>query len=424
MTLQNKNNQFLSAAQKDEPEDALDIFAQYGTDDTQTLPAPTSNHSDDGESVGNEDPVTDEQRAQEGGEEPVDLFEKFDDEHSVNDGQPKENAPQEQEMRTWEEKMKNGDSDSVVPSGLPVVNDHDEQNDDTVNAPEDPQRSDTQDIQETKKDIDDGDAVKDEMPQQEHEDEAPKIPITETLQAVEMEVTEEEKTPVVPVAPPMRENINAVVQSDSGQIKKKSFLPNEQRPAHAQPSIDPAKKTVAIVDDDLDTLDMYASIFESADYNVLRASDGLEALSVISEHTPHVIFTGIVMPRMDGFTMMEALKQNQRTADIPVVINSHLGRDADRKRAEELGARDFIVRGFTPPREALERIGALLLRSEYTFRFDVHDPEARKLVRDLGASNFFVCPRGQEMVIKLGVSDPKNLTFSARFSCVDEQKKK
>jgi CheY-like chemotaxis protein len=169
---------------------------------------------------------------------------------------------------------------------------------------------------------------------------------------------------------------------------------------------------------------MYASIFESADYTVLRASDGLEALSVISEHTPHLVFTGIVMPRMDGFTMMEALKQNKRTADIPVVINSHLGRDADRKRAEELGARDFIVRGFTPPREALERIGALLLRSEYTFRFDVHDPEARKLVRDLGASNFFVCPRGQEMVIKLSVSDPKNLTFSARFSCVDEQKKK
>lgn len=228
---------------------------------------------------------------------------------------------------------------------------------------------------------------------------------------------------VVQPAAPVQQERTAVVRPVPQTAAKKSYLPPTQKPSQKNiQRIDPSKKTIAIVDDDIDTLEMYATIFENADYNVIRASDGLEALSVIAEHTPHLIFTGIVMPRMDGFAMMEALNQNPRTADIPVVINSHLGRAADKQRAEELGARDFIVRGFTPPREALERIGALLLRSEYVFHFDATDPEARKLVKDLGASSFFVCPRGQEMVIKLSIVDPKELTFSARFSCMDAKK--
>lgn len=229
---------------------------------------------------------------------------------------------------------------------------------------------------------------------------------------------------ITPVAPSIKKNHGAEIKNVHGTSPKAktSYVKRPDAPKR-KIDIDPSKKTILIVDDDIDTLEMYADIFENADYNVIRATDGLDALNVISDHTPQLIFTGIVMPRMDGFTMMESLKQNKRTEDIPVVINSHLGRESDRKRAEELGARDFIVRGFTSPREALERIGALLMRSEYVFRFDHNDPEARKLAKDLGAGNFFVCPRGQEMVIKMSVVDPQELLFSARFSCVDEKKK-
>lgn len=223
------------------------------------------------------------------------------------------------------------------------------------------------------------------------------------------------------VAAPVHRNINAVIESEPHVSVKKSVMPHI--PQSLPQTVDPSKKTILIVDDDVDTLEMYATIFENADYNVLRAADGLEALSIIASYTPHVIFTGIVMPRMDGFMMIDALRQNARTSEIPIVINSHLGRAADKKRSEELGVRDFIVRGFTTPREVVERIGALLLRSEYSFHFDINDVEARKLAKDLGADNFFLCPRGQEMVIKLSIVDPREMTFSARFSCVDMPKK-
>ncbi len=219
------------------------------------------------------------------------------------------------------------------------------------------------------------------------------------------------------VAAPVHRNINAVIENAPNASVKKSVTPHI--PQALPQTVDPSKKTILIVDDDVDTLEMYATIFENADYNVLRAADGLEALSIIASYTPHVIFTGVVMPRMDGFTMIDALRQNARTSEIPIVINSHLGRAADKKRSEELGVRDFIVRGFTTPREVVERIGALLLRSEYAFHFDINNPEARKLAKDLGADNFFLCPRGQEMVIKLSIVDPREMTFSARFSCVD-----
>ena len=231
------------------------------------------------------------------------------------------------------------------------------------------------------------------------------------------EEPEESVRYTAPVAAPVQRNINAVIENAPDASVKKSVMPHI--PSTLPQTVDPSKKTILIVDDDVDTLEMYATIFEGADYNVLRAADGLEALSLIASYTPHVIFTGMVMPRMDGFTMIDALRQNERTSEIPVVINSHLGRAADKKRAEELGVRDFIVRGFTTPREVVERIGALLLRSEYSFHFDVNDPEVRKLAKDLGTSNFFTCPRGQEMVIKLSIVDPRELTFSARFSCVD-----
>lgn len=371
MTLQNKTNQFYNNGHTRQDDDVEDLFEHYGAGDDDTV----SDHMSPSttQTAGNiamqQDDIVNESTEK----IPVETVDFTD-----ASGDVPQSLPIVEEEKKWEAEMENNES------SLPLTKDPVAADD---SASVQKRTTDTQ-----------------TQPVASHD-------------AVEM-VAEG-----AAAAAPVRANYNAVVQHAPDMTAKKSYRPEQNSSVtHMQQRIDPSKKTIAIVDDDVDTLEMYATIFENADYNVIRASDGLEALSVFAEHTPHLIFTGIVMPRMDGFAMMEALKQNPRTADIPVVINSHLGRAADKQRAEELGARDFIVRGFTSPREALERIGALLLRSEYVFRFDATDPEARKLVKDLGASSFFVCPRGQEMVIKLSIVDPKELTFSARFSCMDVKK--
>lgn len=442
MSLQNKKIQLLNRDDNDASADVDDIFAQYGSgDDDQSDDQPTSApapQQSSTQAVRDDLPVVDSAP-----EEKV-----VAEQHATVEAAAKEAHEKSKEIEDAIVKMNAGvpveKPDQKTEGDLPPKDIFEQNVPEAKEEAAAPSPAPQQEEKKWEKDFEENgtiapppvvDKPKADVPQKkEVEETAPPVPqkkeVKEQAQpAPKKEASKEKAQPVVEEKKeasklaPVKANHNAVVQSEVKKGVKKSRqkkAPEEKRGVH----IDPAKKTIVIVDDDIDTLGMYADVFENADYNVIRAHDGLDAMNAIGHHTPHVIFTGIVMPRMDGFAMMETLKQNKRTADIPVVINSHLGRESDKKRAEELGAKDFIVRGFTPPREVVERIGALLLRNEYVFRFDHNDPEAKKLIRDLGANNFFVCPRGQEMVIKLSVEDPKDLTFSARFSCVDEKKDK
>ncbi len=178
-------------------------------------------------------------------------------------------------------------------------------------------------------------------------------------------------------------------------------------------------QTILIVDDDNETRAMYAEIFRKNNFRVQTATDGLEGIQIATKHLPDVIFTGIVMPRMDGFAMIEALEGNDLTKDIPVVINSHLGRLRDRKRAEALGVADFIVRDMTPPNETVERISGLLKGdTSYCIEPDIYERDAEKLAQKFGAeSGLLQCPNGQKMVMRITVTDTVARTGTVQFVC-------
>jgi len=159
-------------------------------------------------------------------------------------------------------------------------------------------------------------------------------------------------------------------------------------------------KTILIIDDDVFTRGTYADVFRGAGYTVLEAEDGVEGLDLATTKSPDVIFTGIVMPRMDGFTLMESLKKNMATSVIPVFISSHLGREEDKKRATELGAKGFIVRDFTSPAEIVETISAVFAEGgEYLLEFDPFNLDAQKLARDLKMNSNFQCLECDERVV-------------------------
>jgi len=175
---------------------------------------------------------------------------------------------------------------------------------------------------------------------------------------------------------------------------------------------------ILIVDDDTDIREIYAEVFRKAGFNVTEANDGLEGLDKASKEIPDVIFTGIIMPRMDGFTMMDALKKNVATSKIPVVISSHMGREEDRKKAEKLGAKDFIVRGATSPNQTVERIKVLFMEGSYFMEFDPYNLDAAKLAHDLNVSKGFQCMECNErLVLKIHFDNPKEGLFNARFVC-------
>lgn len=178
------------------------------------------------------------------------------------------------------------------------------------------------------------------------------------------------------------------------------------------------KIKILIIDDDDATRSLYAEVFKRHGFDVAEAVDGVDGLDKATSNVPNVIFTGIIMPRMDGFALMEALKKNMVTSSIPVAVSSHMGREEDQKRAKELGAGDFIARDMNTPNQAVERIRALLNLTEYEIKFFTNELDASKLAQDMHFSEKFQCAScGTELVLSLRLNDVANHEFLAKFLC-------
>ncbi|MBI2355743.1 MAG: response regulator [Candidatus Doudnabacteria bacterium] len=120
-------------------------------------------------------------------------------------------------------------------------------------------------------------------------------------------------------------------------------------------------KKILVVDDDLEQRDLYVELFRSNGFEVIPAADGLDAWQKISPaDRPDLVFTGIDMPRMDGFELIKNLKNNPATALTPVIIFSHLGRDEDREKAGKLMETYFMVKGYDGPNDILAKVKELL----------------------------------------------------------------
>lgn len=121
------------------------------------------------------------------------------------------------------------------------------------------------------------------------------------------------------------------------------------------------KKTIMIADDDESMREVYSAIFRDAGFEVLLATNGEEAWNMLtSGQIPNLLFTGIMMPGLTGFELMTKMRGDALLAKIPVIVSSHRGLPEDKAKAEELGAKDFIVRHMTPPGEVLRRANLLL----------------------------------------------------------------
>lgn len=180
------------------------------------------------------------------------------------------------------------------------------------------------------------------------------------------------------------------------------------------------KLKILLVDDDKDLVDLYSEVFQNANFDVLVASDGVEGLDIATKEIPDIIFTGIVMPRMDGFSMIESLAKTVMTSSIPVVISSHMGREEDRLRAAVLGAKDFIVRGTTRPIDVVQRINAIFSKNgaEYNVEINPGALDQQKLVEDLGLLPDLSCPKCQQKLqLRMKLINSQERKFEAQLIC-------
>lgn len=179
------------------------------------------------------------------------------------------------------------------------------------------------------------------------------------------------------------------------------------------------KKKILLVDDDENIRTMYSEILNNFGFLVEEAKDGADGLEKASNNIPDLIFTGIDMPRMDGFALIESLKKDPATANIPIIMSSHRGRKEDETKAREMGVKEFIVYVTITPKQVVEKIRALLQENAYLLKFDKEELDAQKLAADfhIDSMNYKCQKCGGDLVLSLKIIDAVSHEFKAKFIC-------
>jgi CheY-like chemotaxis protein len=117
-----------------------------------------------------------------------------------------------------------------------------------------------------------------------------------------------------------------------------------------------------VVDDSSVIRDLIAVNLELEGFKVTTAGDGEEALRLAVEVGPDVITLDVMMPRLNGFETVEQLRQDERTARIPVVMVTGRAQAADLDRGTEVGVEAYLTKPFEPA-ELVEVVGRLAQQS-------------------------------------------------------------
>jgi DNA-binding NarL/FixJ family response regulator len=130
------------------------------------------------------------------------------------------------------------------------------------------------------------------------------------------------------------------------------------------------RKRLLLIDDDPNLILLVRDYLEFRGYEVLTADNGKEALHLLSQNLPDMIVCDIMMPEMDGYALIENVRQDPRTSWIPVLFLSARGQSQDRIKGLNLGADVYMVKPFEPEElvaqveSSLKQTNRLLLHTD------------------------------------------------------------
>ena len=119
---------------------------------------------------------------------------------------------------------------------------------------------------------------------------------------------------------------------------------------------------ILVADDEPNQLELLTYNLTQADFEVIRAEDGQQALDMIDEHRPDLVIIDWMMPHMSGIDVCRTLRSRSETKRLPIIILSARGEEGDRTLGLDIGADDYISKPFSP-RELISRVRALLRRA-------------------------------------------------------------
>ena len=105
-----------------------------------------------------------------------------------------------------------------------------------------------------------------------------------------------------------------------------------------------AKKKILLIEDEEFIIRPLEIILKKEDFDLVIAKDGEDGLLKIKNEKPDLVLLDIVLPKMNGFEVLEKFKKERDLKDIPVIILSNLAREGEVERGLSLGAKDYFVK--------------------------------------------------------------------------------
>lgn len=117
---------------------------------------------------------------------------------------------------------------------------------------------------------------------------------------------------------------------------------------------------VLIVEDDTFLANIYKTKFEMEGFQVSVAENGEAGLNDVKKKKPDIVLLDILLPKMDGFTVLKNLKSDDEVKNIPVILLTNLGQKDDVEKGLELGAVDYLIKAHFKPSETVQKVKKVL----------------------------------------------------------------
>lgn len=119
---------------------------------------------------------------------------------------------------------------------------------------------------------------------------------------------------------------------------------------------DSGKYKILVVEDDAIINSMYKTKLELDGFEVLSATNGAMGLEMAKKEKADLILLDVIMPQLDGFTVLAELKKDPKIKNTPVIMLTNLGTEEDKAKGKKLGAVDYVVKSGLTPAQVCDKV--------------------------------------------------------------------